>query len=58
MARAFEVAVRKAGRPIQTHYYEAARHNEIFTNESQRVDEVQRTVKFLQGLDSAPETPR
>ena len=58
MARAFEAAVRKAGRPIQTHYYEAARHNEIFTNESQRVDEVQRTVRFLQQLDSAPETPR
>src|SRR6185295_7533599 len=44
MARAFEAAVRKAGRPIQAHYYEAARHNGIFTSESQREDEVQRTV--------------
>jgi len=58
MARAFEAAVRKAGRPIQAHYYEAARHNEIFTNESQRMDEVQRTVRFLQQADSTTETPR
>jgi alpha-beta hydrolase superfamily lysophospholipase len=58
VARAFEMAVRKAGRPIQAHYYEAARHNEIFTSESQRGDEVQRTVRFLQQPDSAAETPR
>ena len=58
MARAFEVAARKAGRPIQAHYYEAAHHNEIFTSESQRLDEVQRTVTFLQRPDSAPGSPR
>jgi dienelactone hydrolase len=57
MAQAFEAAVRKAGKPIHAHYYEAARHNELFTSESQRLDEVKRIVSFLQQPDSA-ETPR
>jgi dienelactone hydrolase len=48
MAREFEAAVRRAGKPIDAHYYAKARHNEIFTNATQRADEVRRILEFLQ----------
>jgi dienelactone hydrolase len=47
MARAFQEAVRRAGKPIDAHYYDAAGHNAIFTSETQRLDELLRVVRFL-----------
>jgi dienelactone hydrolase len=48
MARDFEAAVRRAGKPLDTHYYDGAGHNEIFTSETQRANSVQRIVRFLE----------
>ena len=48
MARDFEAALRRAGKPVEAHYYDGARHNEIFTSETQRADAVQRIVRFLE----------
>jgi dienelactone hydrolase len=48
MARAFQAAVRRVGRPIDAHYYDAAGHNAIFTSETQRIDALQRVARFLQ----------
>jgi carboxymethylenebutenolidase len=47
MARSFEVALRRAGRPVESFYYEGGRHNGIFENSSQYDDEVKRIVAFL-----------
>lgn len=47
MARDFEAALRRAGKPAETFYYEAGRHNGIFTNSTQYDDEVKRIVAFL-----------
>jgi dipeptidyl aminopeptidase/acylaminoacyl peptidase len=46
-ARDFEAALRRAGRPVETMYYEGGGHNGIFTSAAQRRHEVRRTVAFL-----------
>lgn len=48
MARDFEAALRRAGKPVEARYYEGGGHNDIFTSSTQYHDEVQRTVAFLQ----------
>ena len=53
MARDFEAAVRRAGKRIEAHYYPAARHNEIVTSKTHRIDSMQRIIRFLQQPDSA-----
>jgi carboxymethylenebutenolidase len=47
MARNFEAALRRAGKPVESMYYEGAGHNGIFTSATQRDDEVQRIVAFV-----------
>jgi alpha-beta hydrolase superfamily lysophospholipase len=49
MARAFEVALRRAARPVEAVYYDGG-HNSILTNAAQRDDEVQRIAAFLERL--------
>jgi predicted esterase len=46
MARHFEAAVRRAGKPIEAHYYEAG-HNGIFLKPGQADDEVRRIAAFV-----------
>lgn len=46
MARQFEAALRRAGKPVEAVYYPGAGHNGIFTSPSQHDDEVQRMVAF------------
>jgi carboxymethylenebutenolidase len=48
MARNFEAATRRAGKPLDTHYYDGAGHSGIFTSEAQRADTLQRIVRFLE----------
>lgn len=48
MARDFEAATRRAGKPLDTHYYDGAGHNGIFTSETQHADALQRIVRFLE----------
>jgi hypothetical protein len=50
MARDFEAALRRVGKPVEAMYYEGAGHNGIFTSSTQRDDEVQRIV----GVPPAP----
>jgi len=52
MARNFEAALRRAGKPVEAIYYEGASHNAIFTSATQRDDEVQRTMAFLHNIFS------
>lgn len=47
MARDFESALRRAGKRVETMYYEGGGHNGIFTNAAQRRDEIRRTVAFV-----------
>jgi carboxymethylenebutenolidase len=47
MARDFEAALRRSGKPVEAMYYEGGRHNGIFTTSTQYRDEVQRMVTFL-----------
>lgn len=47
MARNFESALRRAGKPVEVEYYEGGRHNGLFANATQRDDEVERTMTFL-----------
>lgn len=47
MARQFEAALRRAGRPVEAKYYDGAGHNGIFANPSQYDDEVRRMTAFL-----------
>jgi alpha-beta hydrolase superfamily lysophospholipase len=47
MARRFEAALRRAGRPVEAMYYDGAGHNGIFSNASQYDDEVKRIIAFL-----------
>ena len=47
MARDFEAALRRAGKPVEAMYYEGGGHNGIFTSSAQYRDEVQRMVAFL-----------
>jgi dienelactone hydrolase len=46
-ARAFEAALRSAGRPVQAHYYERGLHTGIFADARQQADEMRRVRKFL-----------
>ena len=48
MARTFESALRRAGKPVEVKYYDGGRHNGLFANATQRDDEVERTITFLQ----------
>jgi len=50
MARNFEAAVRRAGKPIEAHYYEAG-HNGLFANRAQAEDTVRRISGFLKHCD-------
>jgi len=47
MARDFEVALRRAGKRVESKYYEGGRHNGVFTSAMQYDDEVQRITAFL-----------
>jgi carboxymethylenebutenolidase len=47
MARNFETALKRAGKPVEARYYEDSGHNAIFTNAAQRDDEVQRMAAFF-----------
>jgi len=47
MARDFEAKLREAGKPVEAVYYEGGRHNDIFKNETQRSDEIQRMTRFF-----------
>jgi dienelactone hydrolase len=46
-ARAFETALREAGRQPQSHYYQDGEHATMFTDARQRADELRRISKFL-----------
>lgn len=46
MARNFEAAVRRAGKPLEAHYYEA-NHNGLFTTPAQYADTVRRISAFV-----------
>jgi len=46
MARQFEAALRRAGKPVEAVYYPGAGHEGIFISPSQHEDEVQRMVAF------------
>jgi dienelactone hydrolase len=46
MARNFEAALRRAGKPVEAHYYEA-NHNGIFEHPAQAEDSVRRMAAFV-----------
>lgn len=48
MARAFEEALRRAGKPVEAVYFDDGEHNGIFASTSQRGATVQRILVFLQ----------
>jgi dienelactone hydrolase len=48
MARNFESALRRAGKSVEAKYYEGGRHNGLFASATQRDDEVERAMIFLQ----------
>jgi carboxymethylenebutenolidase len=50
MARAFEAALRNAGKPVEAVYYDGSGHEAIFTSRSQYADAVQRIAAFLHDL--------
>lgn len=47
-ARAFEAALRNAGKPVEASYYPSGTHNGIFASPTQRADEVRRIAAFLE----------
>ena len=47
MARDFEAALRRLGKPVEAVYYPTGGHNSIFTSSTQHDDEVQRMLVFL-----------
>ncbi|MGI9076940.1 MAG: dienelactone hydrolase family protein [Gemmatimonadaceae bacterium] len=47
MARNFEEALRRVGKPVEAMYYKGGRHNGIFTSSTQYDDEVQQMITFL-----------
>ena len=47
MARTFESALRRAGKPVEAQYYEGGRHNGLFADAAQREDEVERAMILL-----------
>ena len=50
MARHFEAAMRRAGKPVEAQYYEAG-HNGMFANRAQAEDTVRRIIGFLKHYD-------
>jgi dienelactone hydrolase len=46
MARAFEARLKRAGKPVESTYYEYGGHNSLFTDAKQRDDEIRRMVAF------------
>jgi dienelactone hydrolase len=46
-ARAFEDALRKAGKPVEAVYFDGGRHHGLFTNVAQYDDTVRRVAAFL-----------
>jgi dienelactone hydrolase len=46
MARAFEAALKRAGKPVESTYYEYGGHNSFFADAKQRDDEIRRMVAF------------
>jgi dienelactone hydrolase len=46
--RAFQSALRAAGKPVEVVIYKEGRHNDLFANASQHTDEVKRMRAFLQ----------
>lgn len=50
MAREFELAMRRAGKPVNATYYDGAGHSAIFSDANQFNDGVARIVAFLQRL--------
>lgn len=50
MARDFEAALRRAGKPVEFVYYKEGAHNTVFTNSAQYKDEVRRMLAFLRPL--------
>jgi dienelactone hydrolase len=46
MARAFEAALKRAGKPVEATYYEYGGHNSFFSDARQREDEIKRMVAF------------
>jgi len=49
-ARAFEQAMRAAGRAVEVHYYESGTHNALFRDPAQREDELSRMLAFLAAI--------
>jgi dipeptidyl aminopeptidase/acylaminoacyl peptidase len=47
MARAFEAALRNAGKAVEAVYYEGGGHETIFTSRTQYEDALQRMAAFL-----------
>jgi dienelactone hydrolase len=47
MARNFEAALRRFGKPVEAVYYPMGGHNSIFSSSTQHADEVQRMIAFL-----------
>lgn len=47
MARHFESATRRLGKPVTAIYYDGTGHNSIFINPKRLDDEVQRTAAFV-----------
>lgn len=46
-AREFEAALRRIGKPVESHYYEGSGHNGLFTSSSQFDDEAKRMAAFF-----------
>jgi hypothetical protein len=46
MARNFEAAMRRSGKPVTAVYYDGSGHNGMFINPRQFDDEVHRTAAF------------
>lgn len=47
LAREFEAALRRNGKPVEAHYYEGGGHNTFFTNATQHHDELKTMIAFL-----------
>jgi dipeptidyl aminopeptidase/acylaminoacyl peptidase len=47
LAREFEAALRRNGKPVEAYYYEGGGHNTFFTNATQRDDELKKMIAFL-----------
>ena len=47
MARNFEAALKRAGKPVEAKYYQQGGHNAFFTDATQHDDEVRRIAAFF-----------